>query len=103
MPDELLTRMIKSDVPVNAILETVTVFPEKVKAIGDPFCVTVMFCLSEIFSMVAVTDAIQFSVVTGEDDGAVIVTTGAGITGHAPCVSPCAWCAGHADSAMVIA
>ena len=62
----------------------VTVFPEKLNATGDPFCVTVILCLSETFSTVAVTEAMQFSDVVGELVGEVIVTTGAEIVGHAP-------------------
>ena len=90
VPDALVARILKLAVPVKFTLEMVIVFPEKVKSTSDPFCVTVMFCLSEMFSTVAVMEATQFSDVTGELAGEEIVTTGAGITGHAPCASPCA-------------
>ena len=56
-PAELVAVIIKLAVAVKEILETVTVFPEKLKLTGAPFCVTVIPCLLEIFSTVAVTDA----------------------------------------------
>src|SRR5687767_12085714 len=83
-PEELVALMTKLAVPVKLTLEILTVFPEKLKATGDPFCVTEMFCFSDTFSTVAVREATQFSTVTGEDAGVVIVTTGAGITGQVP-------------------
>ena len=84
VPDVLVARITKSAVPAKVMLEIVTVFPDKLNATGEPFRVTVIFSLSEIFSTVAVMDATQSSVVTGDADGEVIVTTGAGTTGHAP-------------------
>ena len=90
VPDELVALTTKSAVPVKRTLEMVTVFPEKLNATGVPFWVTEILCLLEIFLTVAVMAAMQFSVVTGEVAGEVMVTSGAGITGHTPRVSPCA-------------
>ena len=101
-PDAFVALILKSAVPVKFTFEMVTVLPEKLKATDDPFLVTVMLCFSETFSTVAVMEALQSSDVTVEVDGEVIVTTGSGIAEHVPCVSPCAWCAGHADSGIVM-
>ena len=90
VPVTFVAVITKLAVPVNAMLEIVTVFPAKAKLMGEPFCVTIIPFLFEIFSTVAVTDAIQFSTVTGDCDGEVIVTSGGKTTGQAPCVSPCA-------------
>ena len=90
VPDTFVAVMKKLAVPVNAMFEMVTVFPAKAKLMGEPFCVTVMPFLLEIFSTLAVTEATQVSNVTGDWVGEVIVTSGGSMTGHAPCVSPCA-------------
>ena len=90
VPDTFVAAITKLAVPVNAMFEMVTVFPAKAKLMGEPFCVTVIPFLLEIFSTEAVTDAIQFSTVTGDCDGEVIVTSGGRMAGQAPWVSPCA-------------
>jgi hypothetical protein len=90
VPDTFVAVITKLAVPVNAMFEIVIVFPAKPKLMGEPFCVTVIPFLFEIFSTVAVTEAEQFSGVTGDWVGEVIVTSGGRITGQFPCVSPCA-------------
>jgi hypothetical protein len=95
VPDTFVAVTTKSAVLVNAMFETVTVFPAKAKLMGEPFCVTVIPFLLEIFSTVAVSEAAQFSTVMGDWVGEVIVTRGGSMTGHAPRVSPCAACVSH--------
>ena len=102
VPDTFVAVITKLAVPVNAMFETVTVFPAKAKLMGEPFCVTVIPLLFEIFSTVAVTDATQFSNVTGDWVGEVIVTTGGRTTGHAPLVSPCAAWVAHSRSGILM-
>ena len=87
-PAELLAVTVKLAVPVKEMFETVTMFPLNPKLIGVPFCATLIPWRFEIFSMLAVTEATQFSNVTGEETGEVIVTTGGRTIGHAPRMSP---------------
>ena len=91
-PEALVAVTINSVVPVKRTLVTDTVLPSNKKGIFDPFCVTVMLSLTVTLLIRAVTEAMQSSDATGETAGDVMVTTGAGITGHTPRVSPCAAC-----------
>ena len=88
VPDALAAVIIKSAVPVKLTLLIVTWFLLNTKGMGTPFCVTVIPCLVETFFILAVIEATQDSVVIGDDAGEMIVTSGGGITGHAPRVSP---------------
>ena len=76
VPAVLVALISKLAVPVMSTLMTVTVFPANSNATGLSFCVTVMFCLSVMFSTVAVTAALQFSTVTDEVVGDVCLMGG---------------------------
>src|SRR5690349_10376680 len=76
VPDPFLTRKTKSVVPVKGTLEMLTVLSLKLKSIAEPFCRTVISCLLAIFSTMAVTEATQFSTVTVEVEGEIILTPG---------------------------
>ena len=95
-PALFIAVIIKLAVPLKLTLETVSLPPENSKATGVRSRITEIPSLLVMFSMVALIEARQFSSVTGEVAGALMVMVGASSTGrctsgHGPWVSPCAW------------